>query len=90
MPIFDITPTGGTLLGSGSTPFDLDGDGDQDLAVFVLTINGGENFVRLLENTGGAFVTLPFPPNPNPGAFAAGDIDGDGDQDLASSGTANR
>ena len=62
---------------------DLDGDGDQDLAVAnYITDN-----VTILKNPGGGnFFEPPSSPEPagdGPHAVAASDLDGDGDQDLA-------
>jgi hypothetical protein len=62
---------------------DLDGDGDQDLAV----TNKGTDDVTILRNTGaGNFIqpaTSPEAAGLDPGSLAAADFDGDGDQDLA-------
>ncbi len=65
------------------TAADLDGDGDQDLAVG----NSGSNDVTILKNSGlGNFFepgSSPEAASGGPSAVVAADLDGDGDQDLA-------
>ena len=72
----------------GDFPFalatgDLDGDGDNDLAV----TNNGSDDVTILRNGGGGNFTQtassPIPVGDSPGAIEAADFDGDADLDLA-------
>ena len=72
--------------GAGTAPLDvasadLDGDGDQDMAVS----NSGSNTVSILLNNGdGTFVSqVTYGVGSFPVDIIAADLDGDGDQDLA-------
>ena len=60
---------------------DLDGDGDQDLAV----ANEGSNNVSVLKNNGNGTFPLPddYAAGSGPRSVFAADLDGDGDLDLA-------
>jgi len=64
---------------------DLDGDGDNDLAV----ANGESNRVSVLRNNGdGSFLAaVNYVVGSNPGSVIACDLDGDGDKDLATANT---
>jgi hypothetical protein len=68
---------------SSLTAADLDGDGDQDIAV----TNQVSDDVTILRNNGsGNFsepASSPVPAGDTPASVAAADLDGDGDQDLA-------
>ncbi|MEX1025910.1 MAG: VCBS repeat-containing protein [Planctomycetota bacterium] len=73
-------PTG--IEPDGAVLFDLDGDGDLDLAVTVDT----PDRVELYTNTGGTFTlagSLFTGNSSSPHALVAADFDRDGDQDLA-------
>jgi hypothetical protein len=61
---------------------DLDGDGDQDLAVPNIS---SDNVTILLNNSSGQFTpaSSPVSVGHNPNHIVAADLDGDGDQDLA-------
>ena len=72
--------------GTGSNPYsvtsaDMDGDGDQDLAV----ANYGFDSVSVLKNNGnGTFATkVDYGTGREPWSVTSADMDGDGDQDLA-------
>jgi hypothetical protein len=60
---------------------DLDGDGDQDLAV-VNRINSNVS-IHLGDNTGNFGTATHFSVGDQPTSFAIADFDGDGDQDFA-------
>jgi hypothetical protein len=82
------SPESAGTFPQGITSVDLNGDGDQDLAV----ANQGSNDVTILKNNGSANfaqpATSPEPVGMRPLAPpAAADFDGDGDQDLAVSNT---
>lgn len=61
---------------------DLDGDGDQDLAIANNTVSGG---VAVLENNGTGTYAAPvsYPAGSQTMSVFAADLDGDGDLDLA-------
>ena len=85
------SPEAGGDEPTGLVAADLDGDGDQDLAVASFLSNA----VTILRNTGGGnFVqpaTSPEPAGDGPVSVAAADLDGDGDRDLVAANlTANR
>jgi hypothetical protein len=67
---------------TGMVAFDLEGDGDMDLA--TTTDNNDLGQIVTLRNTGGTFASQVFATGGvNPSAIVAGDFDVDGDQDLA-------
>jgi hypothetical protein len=79
----DVTAFWMAGLGGGGdavqfVPFDADGDGDRDLLVVGLNTP-----LRLLNNQGSWFASMPLPASLGDVACAAaGDVDGDGDNDL--------
>jgi hypothetical protein len=81
-PLFEAAIT----FGTGGTPesvfsADLDGDGDNDLAVANY---GSENISILLNNGDGTFATtVNYAAGSRPISIFAADLDGDGDNDLA-------
>ncbi len=82
------SPESAGTFPQGISTVDVNGDGDQDLAV----ANQGSNNITILKNNGSANfnqpATSPEPVGRRPlDAPAAADFDGDGDQDLAVSNT---
>jgi len=79
-----FTPMGTLAVNPATRPdglvaADLDGDGDDDLAVAT----GGPDFVSVFLNTGGLGARIDYPTGGvGLSGLAAGDLDGDGDMDL--------
>lgn len=71
-------------LPNGIAVADLDGDGDQDLAV----VNWGSNDLAIFLNDGAGGLALDdtYLVGVSPSRVVAADLDGDGDQDLAATG----
>ena len=80
-----FSPLGSFPTGGGTSPHrpvaaDLDGDGDDDVAVTLQNVNQ----VRIILNTGGGFAGGPsLAVGAEPRDIAAGDFEPDGDVDLA-------
>ncbi len=81
---FSFSVTGSYNTGatpSGVTVADLDGDGDNDMAV----TNNGTNTISVFKNNGAASFTttgVTYTVGSAPFGIASADIDGDGDKDL--------